>query len=511
MNVAIRWARVVQNQGMVINVEHEDNLSLNIDYIRGRLKAGAFREAQSLCIEAIRTQPTNAQLWVFLGESLECLDRADVAWSAYERAWLLDPQAGWVSHVKSRLQPLDRPTVPNWLRELLEVPKVSVSAAIIAKDEERTIGAAVSALVPAVDEIIVVDTGSTDNTANIARASGARVFSYDWTDDFSAARNFALSKVSGSWVLFVDADEVLDEEDRHCPRVAAGIYSTLDCPVLLRIVQVNTFAGRRDPNYDMTRLFPTQYGLRWWGRIHEQVGGADGIYATQFLKPVVRIRLNHDGYDPKIMTSRHKLERNIRLLRRALEENPKDIGSMGFLGRELYLSRQFDEAVRVLYEAEQLATEYPMYARLPEVRGYLLDALVGLNRLHEAVAVGERAVKHSPNYPRALYGLGRAKLALSLKLIDEAFDAFTGAIERAPSYRGYVSYDSDIVNWRAFAALGDIWKLRGDWVKARTMYERALQGTGDNLAVINQLEAMQRQARAFLDTNQRGGRTNAGE
>src|SRR5579862_9633682 len=86
-----------------------------------------------------------------------------------------------------------------------------ISACIIAKNEEKNLGRCLTSLHASVDEIIVVDTGSTDRTVEIARAHGARVFNFPWCDHFSAARNESLSHAGGRWIIWIDADDELIE------------------------------------------------------------------------------------------------------------------------------------------------------------------------------------------------------------------------------------------------------------------------------------------------------------
>ena len=80
---------------------------------------------------------------------------------------------------------------------------------MIVKDEEENIERSLMSVKPVVDEMIVVDTGSTDRTKDIARSLGAKVYDFQWTDSFSDARNFSLSKATGKWILVLDADEVI--------------------------------------------------------------------------------------------------------------------------------------------------------------------------------------------------------------------------------------------------------------------------------------------------------------
>lgn len=473
-------------------------MDVAIQTIQDRLVKQEYREAVEAARDVVVHDPRNAQAWVFLGEGLERLGRKYEAWLAYERGWLLDPPAGWVPRVRERLFPLAATSVVDWLEEALRVPSVTLTAAFIVRDEERTLQKALDHIRPAVDDIVVVDTGSVDRTVEIAQEAGARVYPFEWCDDFSAARNFALAQVQTDWVLWVDGDEVLDPEDVQAPRTAAGLYSTLEEPVILRIVQVNQHGNNREPNYDMSRLHPTGYGIRWWGRIHEQLGPPEGgIFAHGYSRPVVRVRLNHDGYQPEVMHGKAKLQRNVQLLQKSIADDAEDVAAWGFLGRELYLLGRLDEAIDALYRTEQLAAKRPQYARVPEVRMFLIEALMARDRIDEALAVSERAVADSPQFPAGWYLKGKTEMAKALRLLRGAKEAFTTAQNTAPHYRGIVTYDAQITQWKVPAALGDVAKLLGDWVEARGLYERVLASNPALDVVRRQLEQMDRQIAAL--------------
>ena len=89
---------------------------------------------------------------------------------------------------------------------------MKLSACYIVKDAANALGKSLQSLRDSVDEIIVVDTGSVDASMETARQAGAKVYSYSWQDDFAAARNFALGKAGGDWIVFLDADEYLSPE-----------------------------------------------------------------------------------------------------------------------------------------------------------------------------------------------------------------------------------------------------------------------------------------------------------
>ncbi|WDL95238.1 TPR domain-containing glycosyltransferase [Alicyclobacillus sp. ALC3] len=474
------------------DVKHADVDEI-VERVKQSLVSSKWVQAKSDAIEGIKLYPRSAQLWVFLGEALEHMNDKAAAWRAYDRGWLLDPQAAWATPMEARVGAFRHAKAPKWIEELLQVKNVTVAAAIIVKNEERTIGEAIQKLKPAVDEIVIVDTGSTDRTLEIIRENGVEPYSFEWVDDFAAARNFALSKVTCDWVVCVDADELLVTDDVEAVRTAAGVFDD-DYPIILRVVQVNHIGQRTDPNFDMSRMFPTRFGLRFWGRIHEQVGPPEGgPMSVIYSRPVVRIRFDHDGYEPAISEEKGRFDRNIDLLRKCVEDDPRDIASWGFLGRELLFTGKKEEAIAAFYETEKLAPDFPTYARMPEVRMYLVDILLAEERFEEALEVSRRAVTSDTTFPGGWYGKGRTEIQYALKLLANAQQSMQQARTTANTYRGVVSFSSDISSWRPTAALGDIARLQGNMVEALRHYEQALQISPGNPIVQQMLTNIEQQ------------------
>ncbi|WDL95308.1 TPR domain-containing glycosyltransferase [Alicyclobacillus sp. ALC3] len=479
-----------------MQIIERDRAEKAIRDVQELLTNGRYQEAKDATIAFLQEEKLVAQMWVWLGEALEHLGDKAGAWKAYDRACLLDPQATWVARVEQRLAQFRQAVTPPWMAQLLAVKPVTVAAAIIVRDEERTIGETIDRLRPAVDQIVVVDTGSTDNTVEIIRNQGVEPLHFAWVDDFSAARNFALSHVTTDWVFCVDADELLFPEDVAQVRTVAGLFDGVEPAALVRIGIMNQAAGRVEPNYDVTRLFPARIGLRFWGRVHEQVAGPEGILSgTAYYRPSARIRLYHDGYEPDMTVQKDRFKRNISLLRKNVEDDPRDIASWAFLGRELLFSGEVEEGVRALYEADRLAPDIPQFGRMPEVWMFLIDALAAQGRFDEAITVAKRAVESRPDFPATWYAKGRAQTQFALNNLSQAQEAVREALTRAPAYRGIVSYDSSITTWRALATLGDIAKTKGNLVEARQLYRQALVASPGNPALEQQLQFIDEQAR----------------
>ena len=192
-------------------------------------------------------------------------------------------------------------------------PGPTISLSMIVRDEAQFLAACLQSVEGVVEEIVVVDTGSQDDTVEIAESFGARVFHYAWDDDFAAARNRALAECTGDWVLSLDADEQLDPATKHEIRAAAaqtGVHAWY-----LRMVSMEGETPAGDA-IRMIRLFRRTPGTRYAGRIHEQV--LQDIPNKKWGDCKATFR--HYGYDPSIYKARRKKERYLHILELGLKD-----------------------------------------------------------------------------------------------------------------------------------------------------------------------------------------------
>ena len=211
-----------------------------------------------------------------------------------------------------------------------------LSAVLIARDEEAVLPRLLRSLRGAVDEIVILDTGSVDRTAVLAWERGASVFRGDWADDFALARNAALACAKGEWILWVDADEELVAPPER-------VRALLDAGPGAFEVEIENLTDDREGGDRMVhpalRLFRRGGATRWEGRVHEQVVDFDG--------PLARIEgpfLRHHGYRPAIMAAKGKAARTIHLLGLALAESPDDAFQRFNLANALLVAGRRGEA-----------------------------------------------------------------------------------------------------------------------------------------------------------------------
>ena len=184
----------------------------------------------------------------------------------------------------------------------------TLNLVMIVKNEERCLARCLSSIKDLVDDIIVADTGSTDDTKQIASSFGAKLYDYTWANDFAAARNFALSKSSSDWNLILDADEYLVQGERQ------DLLDFLKTPNSLGAIQIkNAYMDHGELSYGIdytTRIIPKD--VYYTGKIHEQVD-------SKLERVPLPLVFEHDGY---LMPN--KSQRNLPILLEELSVNPKD-------------------------------------------------------------------------------------------------------------------------------------------------------------------------------------------
>jgi tetratricopeptide (TPR) repeat protein len=192
---------------------------------------------------------------------------------------------------------------------------VRISATLIVRDEERFLPGCLGSLRGFADEMVVVDTGSKDRSPEIAAAQGANVCSFQWCDDFAAARNHALERASGNWILYIDADERIRPCDRSL--IDPVLAEPETCAGLVTFFPQQGFTAYRE-----LRLFPRRSDIRFQGAMHETVAPSiDRLLRRDGARmATTRLMIDHLGYDGG---RARKHERDLRLLTKQVAVDPQ--------------------------------------------------------------------------------------------------------------------------------------------------------------------------------------------
>lgn len=202
---------------------------------------------------------------------------------------------------------------------------LKISACYIVKNEAKNLAKSIKSLKNQVNEIVVVDTGSTDNTIVVARKLGAKIYSFPWQDDFSKARNFVLSKAKGEWLVLLDADEYFTAKTagniRQVIRQVIRQAQQAD-GLLIQMINYDVDKAEVQDYFYQLRIVRNQQGLHYEGKIHEELKLSEGK-SMKFLRiPPEMLEIYHTGYASSV--SRQKLERNLKLLQRAVDNGQSE-------------------------------------------------------------------------------------------------------------------------------------------------------------------------------------------
>ncbi len=217
--------------------------------------------------------------------------------------------------------------------------KISLGAALITRDAEEDISKAIESARGVCEQVVVVDTGSSDSTPKIAARLGAEVYFFKWRDDFSAARNSSLNFLRTDWALIIDSDERLDVKS-----LKDNLY-LLENPNIggVRVEIVNVLEdGETASKHDYTRIFRAAEGIRFEGAVHEQI--APSIRAAGYEIVDSGVKLYHYGY---MRRDNDKIERNRELLTKELENKPEDDWLIKHLAETEFTAGNYDKAAEL--------------------------------------------------------------------------------------------------------------------------------------------------------------------
>lgn len=215
----------------------------------------------------------------------------------------------------------------------------TLSLVMIVKDEEEALGRCLASAESLVDEIIVVDTGSTDSTVSIAEEAGAKILHHPWEQDFSAPRNTGLEAATSDWILHLDADEEIVASQSDMATLLGDKYLH---GYFVNLVNGSDVSALSEPKeiFPAIRLFRNLPELRYQKPIHEQIiinnetrrGYAEGISILHYGPYLGRSTAN-------------KFKRNTTILEAAIKKEPENGYFQSMIGREYFLSEDYEAAL----------------------------------------------------------------------------------------------------------------------------------------------------------------------
>lgn len=348
---------------------------------------------------------------------------------------------------------------------------VRLSACVITKNEEKNLPRWINSMQKIVDEMIVVDTGSTDQTRNIAEAAGAKVYDFVWCNDFAAAKNFAIEKASGDWILFLDADEYFTAETvENVPEYLFKVQDNKNIDAFLcRLVNIN--ADEDDHVISVganLRIFRNDEALRFQGQVHEFLVRLGGPLRLAHLE--AKAEIYHTGYSTKI--AKGKLERNLMILQEDIEKNGEKPWHYAYLADCYYGLKEYD---KVIYYAKR-SIEAKVIALGQETNIYrrLIDATVlGGKEEKKIMAVIELALGKFPRNPEFIWNKGeilfqQKEYVPAKKYLLKALHLYKNQKEK--EQEGAFSGQVNLL----YCTLGKVAVIEGDTLQALEYYTRSL-------------------------------------
>jgi Flp pilus assembly protein TadD len=362
-------------------------------------KTGRLKEAETRYAKALELDPKDANSLAKLGYLRAKVGDLTTAHDYLERSLRLDPHN---QHARNNFQ-----YVCANLRESRELP-CDLSLNMIIRDESANLREGLAPIAHLFDEVVLVDTGSRDDTMQVAEQLGARVIRHQWSDDFADARNAALSASRGKWIFWLDAD------DRITPRAVEilrkFILRGIPCGVFFPLESRIGDNGTVVKNYTL-RLFPNKPGIRWTGRVHEQIAGPLREAGIELVNcPDFAIR--HVGYENSAEAMKKNL-RNLNLLAQELAARPEDPYVMFSLAQTFLFCGQTDHAakwLRTLWEMREKTDGHAWREVFWMAAVVLSDCALRSGKTDESEQWLKHAITLCPRSWLAYFLLGERKL-----------------------------------------------------------------------------------------------------
>ena len=312
--------------------------------------------------------------------------------------------------------------------------KIKISACYIVKNNAEELKISLQSLCDSVDEIIVVDTGSTDNTVEVAKSFGAKIFFREWDNDFSAPRNLAISKAAGDWIIFLDSDEYFsDETKKNIRPVIERLEEFKKNALLVHLVNIDKNFGDKvlDENFVM-RIMKNQANLHYVGKIHEELRAGENILADVTFAPPNILTIYHTGYSADL--NKTKAERNLKILLEELAESDNPQRVYGYIAECYNGLNDYKNAEKFArLDIEALTNQNKLF-KSNSYRIMLSILSRDISRIDDREKFAELAVNAFPALPEFTAEL--AECFAMRKDFHRAIDIMNSAIQKFRDYQG---------------------------------------------------------------------------
>lgn len=351
----------------------------------------------------------------------------------------------------------------------------SISLCMIVRNEARNLPRCLASAQPYVDEMIVVDTGSTDETVAIAQQYGAKVSYFDWCDDFAAARNFSISQATGTWILILDADEELlvaaKDVFKHL-----GTEPDVFLYALLRI-EADELSNLSEIYVD--RLFRNLPNIGYSGCLHENIHPPQQYLNQAWIGYLPGLQIKHYGYDPAVLIA--KAERNIRILETLQQQQGLDLRLLDTLAEMHEKAGNQNKALAYRQQAFERILPDLIEGNLSEQTGCVAGLLYtcGLTFLeledYETLQlICQRGLEWFPNYPPLNYLVGLSLSSMGFDLGATSYFQHCLYLGQSGSYQKNIPFPRAFISSYPAYSLGTTYINLEKWQEANAAMHLAL-------------------------------------
>ncbi len=453
---------------------------------------GMFSAIAAGAVELLDRQPSEPKLLNYAGVAFYELWSLDAARALFKAAKRLDPRSEQVdgnlaalARRRRELRSAGR-TAPQHLA-LVELASrgldiagrarpatgMRLSLCMIVRDEQEMLPRCLASVADAVDEIVIVDTGSTDATVEIARSFGARVLFHEWTGSFAQARNVSFDAAKGDWLLCLDADEVLVEEDAPLLRSLTG-RTWREAFYLSETNYTGDLEDGTAVTHNALRVFRNRPEYRFEGRLHEQIAHCLPGYLPERIE-ASGVRIEHYGYLGAVRDSREKSRRNIELLRLQQAESPPTPFLHYNLGSEYAAADEPQAALAEFERAWKLLQSLPdrdSYQFAPALMSRMVKALRACGRPTDAIARAEEGLLRFQGFTDLV--LEQAIAAIALEQNERAIELLERCIEMGDAPRRYTATQGS-GSYLPRLQLAELRRAAGDHEEAELLLQHCLR------------------------------------
>jgi glycosyltransferase involved in cell wall biosynthesis len=340
-----------------------------------------------------------------------------------------------------------------------------LTLAMIIKNEAATLEKCLTSAAPWVDKMVIVDTGSSDNSVEIARKFEAELLFFNWNDNFAEARNFGLDHADSDWFLILDADEELivapDREFRHLlmdPKIDA---------YFIRIFNLTSNGGYVSNR--ALRLFRNRPEYRFVYALHEQINCPSLHMAGKSIPIEYPLAIRHYGYLPELVRKNKKSERNLKIALHLAAEDSQNGFYQFNLGMEFLRLNQIEKAIDPLIAGYRLGSTGNQCTA--NSLNHALQALRLASRWNEWQVLWEEGIQHYPDYVDLWYE--KAVYDLNLGNIDQSRNSIENCLRLGQSPVEYIS-DGGAGSWKAWGLLGELYLAVNDTMGAFNAFKASI-------------------------------------